>query len=77
MRLTHLLLVGLAVSAPLLAPPPARADDKVLRVALEFDPAALDPATDGSYTNRVVTTVMCDSLIDLSADLKFVHFYAL
>ena len=47
-----------------------------LRVALEFDPAPLDPATDGSYTNRVVTTVMCDSLIDLSPDLKFVPMLA-
>lgn len=51
---------------------PARAADRPLRVALEFDPAPLDPATDGSYTNRVVTTVMCDSLIDLTPDLKFV-----
>jgi peptide/nickel transport system substrate-binding protein len=48
------------------------ASDSPLRVALEFDPASLDPATDGSYTNRIVTTTMCDSLIDLSPDLKFI-----
>ena len=50
----------------------ARAADAPLRVALEFDPTSLDPATDGSYTNRIVTTTMCDSLIDLSPDLKFI-----
>jgi peptide/nickel transport system substrate-binding protein len=50
----------------------AHAADQPLRAALEFEPAPLDPATDGSYTNRIVTTVMCDSLIDLSPDLKFI-----
>jgi peptide/nickel transport system substrate-binding protein len=50
----------------------AQAQDRPLRVALEFDPAPLDPATDGSYTNRIVTTVMCDSLIDVAPDLTFV-----
>ncbi len=50
----------------------AGAQAQPLRVALEFDPAPLDPATDGSYTNRVVTTLMCDSLIDLTPDLQFV-----
>jgi peptide/nickel transport system substrate-binding protein len=51
---------------------PARAAERPLQVALEFEPTSLDPATDGSYTNRVVTTVMCDSLIDLTPDLKFI-----
>jgi peptide/nickel transport system substrate-binding protein len=60
------LLTLLALAAP------ARADDVPLRVALEFDPASLDPATDGSYTNRVVTTLMCDSLIDLSPELDYI-----
>jgi peptide/nickel transport system substrate-binding protein len=50
----------------------AWAADPPLRVALEFEPASLDPATDGSYTNRIVTTTMCDSLIDLTPDLHFV-----
>lgn len=43
-----------------------------MKVALEFDPAPLDPATDGSYTNRIVTSVMCDSLIDVTPELNFV-----
>ena len=64
------LLCGLA--ALVLVSGAAGAAERPLRVALEFDPAALDPATDGSYTNRVVTSVMCDSLIDLTPDLQFV-----
>jgi peptide/nickel transport system substrate-binding protein len=66
-----LAIVALATLTALHAGP-GRAADQPLRVALEFDPAPLDPATDGSYTNRVVTTLMCDSLIDLTPDLKFV-----
>ncbi len=64
---------SLWLAACLLALPSlAQAQDHPLRVALEFDPAPLDPATDGSYTNRIVTTVMCDSLIDVAPDLTFV-----
>ncbi len=66
MRAFHWLVFGVLFSAPALAA------DQPLRVALEFDPAPLDPAVDTSYTNRVVTTLMCDSLIDLTPDLKFV-----
>jgi peptide/nickel transport system substrate-binding protein len=64
---TLLVAAGLAAASA-----PLHAADSPLRVALEFDPQSLDPATDPSYTNRVVTTVMCDSLIDLTPDLKFV-----
>ena len=64
-------LVATGLLATLMAAP-AMATDKPLNVGLHFDPAPLDPATDGSYTNRIVTTVMCDSLIDLSPDMKFV-----
>jgi peptide/nickel transport system substrate-binding protein len=72
MRVRGWLALGL-FSAPLaLASPIARAADPPLRVALEFEPTSLDPATDVSYTNRIVTTTMCDSLIDLSPDLKFI-----
>ena len=69
MRLLKLAVSGLVVA---LTAAPALAADKPLNVALHFDPAPLDPATDGSYTNRVVTTLMCDSLIDLSPEMKFV-----
>ena len=69
MRLSGWLTIGLMAA---MAASPVRAAEPPLRVALEFDPASLDPATDGSYTNRIVTTTMCDSLIDLSPDLKFI-----
>jgi peptide/nickel transport system substrate-binding protein len=72
MRLTSGIALALALAAPLAAPMHAARAQGPLRVALEFEPTALDPATDGSYTNRIVTTVMCDSLIDLTPDLKFV-----
>ncbi len=72
MRATSWLAVGCL--ALVFTPPASRAapPDQPLRVALEFEPQPLDPATDGSYTNRIVTTTMCDSLIDLSPDLKFI-----
>lgn len=70
MRLARWLATACLAAAPFAIAPPLAAQP--LRVALEFDPAPLDPATDGSYTNRVVTTVMCDSLIDLTPDLQFV-----
>ncbi len=51
MRLGYWLAIGLLAAGAAQAAPEAP-----LRVALEFDPASLDPATDGSYTNRIVTT---------------------
>ena len=44
----------------------------VLRVGMADDPDQLDPAMAGTYTSRVVFMAMCDKLIDLSPDLKFV-----
>jgi peptide/nickel transport system substrate-binding protein len=70
MRVFRWLAIGVLAAMPAVAP--AHAADQPLRVALEFDPTDLDPATDGSYTNRVVTSLMCDSLIDLTPDLKFI-----
>jgi peptide/nickel transport system substrate-binding protein len=43
-----------------------------LRIGLAEDPDALDPATAGSYVGRIVFAALCDKLIDLDADLKFV-----
>ena len=74
MRFSRWLAAAAVVALPALPALPAVAQP--LKVALEFDPAPLDPATDGSYTNRVVTTVMCDSLIDLTPDLQFVPMLA-
>lgn len=72
MQRTTRMAMALIVVAPLAASIGAARAAGPLRVALEFEPQALDTATDGSYTNRIVTTVMCDSLIDMTPDLKFI-----
>jgi peptide/nickel transport system substrate-binding protein len=72
MRIKGLLAFALVAAFAGPGPSAHAAPDQMLRAALEFDPQSLDPATDGSYTNRVVTTTMCDSLVDLTPDLKFV-----
>jgi len=43
-----------------------------LRYGLEFDPDVLDPARSGSYTDRIVSSWMCDQLLDIDRDLNFV-----
>ncbi len=43
-----------------------------LRYGLEFDPDVLDPARSGSYTDRIVSSWMCDQLLDVDRDLNFV-----
>jgi peptide/nickel transport system substrate-binding protein len=43
-----------------------------LRFGLEFDPDVLDTARNGSYTDRIVFTSMCDQLLDIDAKLNFV-----
>ncbi len=72
MRLATRIAMAMVMALPLAARIDAARAAHPLRVGLEFDPAPLDPATDGSYTNRIVTTVMCDSLIDLSPHLRFI-----
>ena len=56
----------------LLAAAPAAHASGTLRVGLEFDPAVLDPARETSYTNRIVFSAMCDSLLNIDRDLNFV-----
>jgi peptide/nickel transport system substrate-binding protein len=43
-----------------------------LRVGMQDDPDALDPARGGTFARRIVFASLCDKLIDLSPDLKFV-----
>ncbi|HEY0420533.1 MAG TPA: ABC transporter substrate-binding protein, partial [Acetobacteraceae bacterium] len=47
-----------------------------LRFGLEFDPDVMDPARNGSYTDRVVFTSMCDQLLDVDKDLNYVPVLA-
>ena len=43
-----------------------------LRVGLQDDPDALDPALSGTYTGRFVFAALCDKLVDISPELKIV-----
>ncbi|WP_062227575.1 ABC transporter substrate-binding protein [Aureimonas frigidaquae] len=43
-----------------------------LRVALQDDPDALDPAQGGTYTGRIVFEALCDKLVDIDAELGIV-----
>ncbi len=55
-------IVGLLLACTLAGP--ARAAG-TLRFALDFAPDTLDPATSGSYIERVVNASLCDGLLDL------------
>jgi peptide/nickel transport system substrate-binding protein len=43
-----------------------------LRVGIQDDPDALDPATSGTYTGRFVFAALCDKLVDIAPDLSIV-----
>lgn len=63
--------IGIAavVAAGLTVAPAAAAS---LRIAIQDDPDALDPATSGTYTGRFVFAAMCDKLVDIGKDLSIV-----
>ncbi|MBV8776896.1 MAG: ABC transporter substrate-binding protein [Alphaproteobacteria bacterium] len=61
-----LLALALLAGAPQIG---AAAD---LRIALNEDPDLLDPAQGGSFVGREVFAAMCDKLIDLAPDMRFV-----
>jgi peptide/nickel transport system substrate-binding protein len=42
-----------------------------LRVGMQDDPDALDPARGGTFAGRIVFASLCDKLVDLGPDLKF------
>ncbi|MBR1267709.1 ABC transporter substrate-binding protein [Bradyrhizobium sp. AUGA SZCCT0222] len=48
------------------------AEAATLRVGLQDDPDALDPAVSGTYAGRFVFAALCDKLVDISPDLKIV-----
>ena len=43
-----------------------------LRVGIQDDPDALDPALSDTYTGRFVCAALCDKLVDISPDIKIV-----
>jgi peptide/nickel transport system substrate-binding protein len=42
-----------------------------LRIGMQDDPDALDPARGGTFAGRIVFSSLCDKLVDLTSDLKF------
>jgi peptide/nickel transport system substrate-binding protein len=67
-------LLGTMLTAGLLASGVfvGSAEAASLRVAIQDDPDALDPATSGTYTGRFVFAAMCDKLVDIAKDLTIV-----
>jgi len=43
-----------------------------LRIGMQDDPDALDPARGGTFAGRIVFASLCDKLVDLAPDLTFV-----
>jgi len=68
MRRTKLAALAAAM---LLAVAPARAAG-TLRIGMQDDPDALDPAQGGTFAGRIVFASLCDKLIDLNGKLDFV-----
>ncbi|MCW3476112.1 ABC transporter substrate-binding protein [Limobrevibacterium gyesilva] len=65
-------ILGLACGFGLLMAAGGAQAAGTLRFGLEFDPDVLDTARNGSYTDRIVFTSMCDQLLDIDAKLNFV-----
>jgi peptide/nickel transport system substrate-binding protein len=59
-----------AISTMVLALTSAQA--ATLRVGIQDDPDALDPALSGTYTGRFVFAALCDKLVDIAPDLGIV-----
>jgi peptide/nickel transport system substrate-binding protein len=69
MRKAHAVLLPLLVLLSLATP---ALGGGTLRIGLNEDPDALDPATAGTFVGRVVFAATCDKLIDLDAKARFV-----
>jgi peptide/nickel transport system substrate-binding protein len=63
---------GLLLAACVLVMSAGAASAATLRVGLQDDPDAMDPAIGGTYTGRIVFAAMCDKLVDIDANLKIV-----
>ena len=65
----HLKAAG--VCAVLLALAASAHAEGTLRIGMQDDPDALDPARGGTFAGRIVFASLCDKLVDLTPDLKF------
>ena len=64
--------IKLAMMATAIAMTFTTAQASTLRVGMQDDPDALDPATSGTYAGRIVFSAMCDKLVDIDAKLEIV-----
>ena len=62
----------LALAAAGLFASGAAAAQTTLRIGLQDDPDVLDPARARTFVGRIVFASLCDRLVDITADLKFV-----
>ncbi len=62
----------LALGASLLLASTAAFAETTLRIGIQDDPDALDPARSRTYAGRVVFTALCDKLVDVTPTLSFV-----
>ncbi|MEO9337658.1 ABC transporter substrate-binding protein [Mesorhizobium sp. SB112] len=63
---------GLLAAVCMLAVGMGSASATTLRVGMQDDPDALDPATGGTYAGRIVFAALCDKLVDIDANLQIV-----
>jgi peptide/nickel transport system substrate-binding protein len=63
---------GLALAALSTLFTVASAQAATLKVGIQDDPDALDPALSATYAGRFVFAAMCDKLVDISPDLKII-----
>ena len=59
------------IGAALLATAGAAHAAGTLRIGMQDDPDALDPARGGTFAGRIVFASLCDKLVDLTPDLTF------
>ncbi len=64
-------LKAAGIGAVLLAMAASAQAAGTLRVGMQDDPDALDPARGGTFAGRIVFVSLCDKLVDLGPDLKF------
>src|SRR6476661_11141180 len=64
--------IVLAVLALTLAAAATASAQSVLRIGLNDDPDAIDPAISRAYTGRLVFAAVCDKLFDVTPELKIV-----
>jgi len=65
-------ILKMLLGATALAATLGTADAAALRIGMQDDPDALDPATGGTYAGRIVFAALCDKLVDINANLEIV-----